>query len=324
MHYTNSVSTKISIYAISQIYSDEKTRSERVIAELFAKYHPSLEERESIVENVHGTLKMQGRIDYILKQLSIDTKIYDDTEIAILRLATFLTFLTKSPKSAESAEKSRHVPSKPKSWKSHNSKRSKPTKTSKPEIHKQDLKNELIKELISVTRSLGVKNVKLENDLKKIINESEKVEYPDRISNRLEYISTYHSHPYWFVKWVSTWLGVDETERFCEANNHEPPLVIRANTLKISREELAKLLKEEGFDTIPTKYSPFGLVAKQKGDIYKTKSFSNGYFETQDEASQLVTMLAKPPNRGKIVDACAGSGGKTIFLSALMENKGRI
>ena len=302
-------SIKLSIYALSSIYSDEKSRSEKVIAKLFARYHPSLDERREIVENVYGTLKMQGRIDYILNQLSIepakdtmDTN-YKNTEyantsdtnnkIAILRLTVFLKLFGKMSKNIGDVNK-----------------------------YISDI-NKYIRD-VNVNR---VKNKNLENEIKRIISESERVEYPDRITNRLEYISTYYSHPYWFVKRVDRCLvnlGIDDTARFCEANNLEPPLVIRANTLKTNREELAKQLKEEGFDTFPTRYSPFGLVVKDKGDIYNTKSFSNGLFEVQDEASQLVTILAKPPKNGKVVDACAGSGGKTIFISALMENKGRI
>ncbi len=273
-------SMELSLDALARLYSDESARSERVIGEIFGKMHPGLGERRNVVETVYGTLKMQGRIDYVLGKLGFAIKRASYKERALLRMTVYRRLFTDI---------------------------SEPT---------------LMKQTMGIMHFLQMDN--LEDELKIIIENAPKVEYPERNSKPLEFISIYYSHPLWLVKMLADQMGIEETARFCKANNEEPPLTIRANTLKVSREELAEQLAKEGFDSTPTKCSPFGLEIKQKGDIYKTRAFSEGLFEAQDEASQLVTLLASMEKPGKVVDACAGSGGKTLFISAMMHNKGKV
>ncbi len=114
-----------------------------------------------------------------------------------------------------------------------------------------------------------------------------------------------------------------QAERATEAMNERAPLVARVNTLKADREKLMTLLKEEGVDCHPTRFSPFGVVLETRLNAYALATFQDGYFELQDEGSQLLGMLVDPPPT-RVVDACSGAGGKTLQLAAEMKNRGEL
>lgn len=141
----------------------------------------------------------------------------------------------------------------------------------------------------------------------------------------IEYILAYHSHPRWIVeKWITELGSIKDVEALCCANNMEPPLTIRVNILKTDIASLQKMLGEEGYSSSGTKLSPFGLIVDRKEDIFKTRAFKEGFFEVQDEGSQLVTLLTGAKPGELVIDACAGNGGKSLFLSSLMKNRGTI
>ena len=111
----------------------------------------------------------------------------------------------------------------------------------------------------------------------------------------------------------------------CSANNEIPPLTVRVNTMKASREELAQKLTDAGFTATPTKYSPDGIILTDSvGAIQNTNFFSEGFLRIQDEAAQLVSYLINPNSADSILDACAGAGGKATHLAAIIKNKGQI
>ncbi|SNQ61028.1 16S rRNA (cytosine(967)-C(5))-methyltransferase RsmB [Candidatus Methanoperedens nitratireducens] len=154
---------------------------------------------------------------------------------------------------------------------------------------------------------------------------NKEVIYPDKEKAPLEYISIYHSHPRWIVeKWFRELNDVRAVGALCSTNNLDPPLTIRTNPLKTDREPLQRLLQDEGYGSSPTAFSPCGLVVDKKEDIFKTGAFKSGLFEVQDEGSQLITMLTGAKPGGYVVDACAGNGGKSLFLSELMKTRGII
>ncbi|MCZ7393532.1 MAG: hypothetical protein O8C56_09440 [Candidatus Methanoperedens sp.] len=158
-----------------------------------------------------------------------------------------------------------------------------------------------------------------------IIKNNNKILFPDKENAPVEYISVYHSHPAWIVdKWLKEFHEPGVVEVLCSANNHEPPLTIRANPLKTKRESLRESLDHGGYTSSPTMFSPFGLVVDKKEDIFKTDAFANGAFEVQDEGSQLITLLTGAKPGEFVVDACAGNGGKSLFLSGLMKNKSTV
>jgi 16S rRNA (cytosine967-C5)-methyltransferase len=112
-----------------------------------------------------------------------------------------------------------------------------------------------------------------------------------------------------------------EANAAAEAMNERAPLTARVNLLKGSREELQRRLAEEGVESTPTPLSPLGLWLETRVNVFALQSFKDGLLELQDEGSQLLGMLVDaPPTR--VVDACAGAGGKTLQLATQMKNRG--
>jgi len=117
-------------------------------------------------------------------------------------------------------------------------------------------------------------------------------------------------------------LGV-EAEAAVAAMNARAPLCARTNTLKGTREALVQRLRDEGVDCRPTPLSPLGVFLDTRLNAFSLKAFKDGLFELQDEGSQLLGQLVDPPPT-KVVDACAGAGGKSLQLAAEMKNRGEL
>jgi 16S rRNA (cytosine967-C5)-methyltransferase len=108
------------------------------------------------------------------------------------------------------------------------------------------------------------------------------------------------------------------------ALNEEAPVVLRANTLKTNREDLQEKLMAEDVETSTDKNFPDALILKQRMNVFTTPSFKEGLFEVQDAGSQTIAPFLHIEPGMRVIDACAGAGGKTLHLAALMKNKGRI
>jgi 16S rRNA (cytosine967-C5)-methyltransferase len=113
----------------------------------------------------------------------------------------------------------------------------------------------------------------------------------------------------------------DEALDAADAMNKRGPLCGRVNTLKGTREQLIAALEREDVKTTPTLLSPLGVILETRTNVYSLEAFKRGLFEVQDEGSQLLGMLVDAPPK-KVVDACAGAGGKTLQLAAQMKNRG--
>jgi 16S rRNA (cytosine967-C5)-methyltransferase len=116
----------------------------------------------------------------------------------------------------------------------------------------------------------------------------------------------------------------DGFEKQMAAMMNPAPLDLRVNTVLATREQAIESLTKDGVEVTPSAYSPVGLRAKGKPFMHETKAFRKGLVEIQDEGSQLIAVLtgAKPGMR--ILDFCAGGGGKTLALAAMMNNKGNV
>lgn len=99
---------------------------------------------------------------------------------------------------------------------------------------------------------------------------------------------------------------------------------LRVNTIKVTREQAKASLAKDDVETIETPYSPFGLRAIGKPYMSATKAFHKGLVEIQDEGSQLIALLCDVKPGMRVLDYCAGSGGKTLGIAAMMEGKGII
>lgn len=108
------------------------------------------------------------------------------------------------------------------------------------------------------------------------------------------------------------------------ALNQQASVVLRTNTLNISREMLQRKLKAENIETETIPNYPDALQLVERANVFITASFHEGLFEVQDASSQMVAAFLDVEPGMKVVDACAGAGGKTLHLAALMQNKGQI
>lgn len=133
-----------------------------------------------------------------------------------------------------------------------------------------------------------------------------------------------HSLPDWLAARLLAEFGVD-ADRVLHALAAEPPRTVRTNILAVpGRDALAGELAAAGIPTSPTRFAPHGLHVHGTADLFATAAYRAGHFEQQDEASQLAATVVAPPPRGRVLDACAGSGGKTLALAALLQNRGEI
>jgi 16S rRNA (cytosine967-C5)-methyltransferase len=114
-------------------------------------------------------------------------------------------------------------------------------------------------------------------------------------------------------------LGLNPTPQLGRA-----PLDVRVNTLKASRAQAAQALQALGFAPSPTPYSPWGLRLETGSALEKTTLYQQGLFEIQDEASQLAALSCAAHPGQCVIDLCAGAGGKSLSLGAMMDNRGRL
>jgi 16S rRNA (cytosine967-C5)-methyltransferase len=133
------------------------------------------------------------------------------------------------------------------------------------------------------------------------------------------------SFPTWLARrWVERY-GADEAAALMRALNERPPLTLRANTLRTTRDGLATRLRaEEGVDTSPTRLAPEGLAANHGGRPGAWRAFTDGAFVVQDESSMLIARLLDPRPGETVADVCAAPGTKTTHLAQLMDDRGRI
>lgn len=122
---------------------------------------------------------------------------------------------------------------------------------------------------------------------------------------------------------VRDW-GVAEADALAIALAGTAPLDLRVNTLRTDRDALQQRLAGAGIHLEPTPYAPHGLRRADRAALFQAPGFREGAFEVQDEGSQLLACLVDVPPRGRVVDFCAGAGGKTLALAMQMGNKGEI
>lgn len=161
--------------------------------------------------------------------------------------------------------------------------------------------------------------------LRNVCRNKAEISFPDRGKAPVDYLSTFYSYPEWLVrKWIREW-GMEVAEALLDAQNRFPALTLRANPIRISRDDLILRLSDEGLAAEPTPYSPQGVrLPDFRGRIDQNRSFKDGLFQVQDEAAQVSSLLLFPAAGETVLDLCAGYGGKTSHLAELMGNEGRV
>jgi 16S rRNA (cytosine967-C5)-methyltransferase len=244
-------------------------------------------DRAFIHELVMGILRWQARLDFaIFRAAQSPKRKIDPRLLNLLRMGTYqIFFMQRVPDSAAVNETVR--------------------------LAKAIFKNEKITRFVNaVLRSIG--------------RSKNQEDFPSFEAQPVEYIATALSHPRWLVeRWVGD-FGPETARKICAANNLRPPFTVRVNTLKTSREILQARFSVAGIASLPTPFSPEGLVLRPSPSLAADPLFGQGLYFVQDEASQIVSHLINPQPGERILDACAAPGGKSTHLAQLMENRGEI
>ena len=230
-------------------------------------------DRGLFAELVFGVLRRQGTLDYILTGLLTQPLLKLEPQVLIfLRLGLYQ--LMYLDRIPESAAVNESV-----------------------NLAKQTL-----------PRASGLVNAVLRNYLRN----KDTVTFPDPISAPADSIAARHSHPAWLVKSWFSQIGEDETELLAEASSRQPPLTLRANTLRITRDELLQTFASNGIAAAACRFSPHGIQVEGRHHIPGLPGFREGLFVVQDEASQMVAFLLDPQAGERVLDTCAAPGGKEI------------
>ncbi len=147
---------------------------------------------------------------------------------------------------------------------------------------------------------------------------------PPKTDDKISDLSIASSCPCELVSQFVNDYGIEDAEKLLQASVCAVPLVIRANTLKTTPQELAALLKSEGVEAECSNPSPSALIIKSGNSVFKTQCYQNGLFHAQDFASQICVEALNPQSGEVVFDMCASPGGKSFSIAELMENSGEI
>jgi 16S rRNA (cytosine967-C5)-methyltransferase len=160
--------------------------------------------------------------------------------------------------------------------------------------------------------------------LRSFTRRGEREREPAVPADPVDALATRCSFPTWLAaRWVKRY-GAAEAEELMRALNERPALGIRANTLRLGREELAARLKSEGVEARPMRLAPEGVMVEGGGDPGRWRAFADGACVVQDEGSMLVARLLEPEAGTTVADVCAAPGTKTTHLAQLMDGRGRV
>ncbi len=132
------------------------------------------------------------------------------------------------------------------------------------------------------------------------------------------------SLPDWLYDRVAHERNAGELEALARGLLHPAALDLRVNTMLAKRDEVLAAFERDGIAAAATPYSPLGVRLEAKPALQRHPLFLEGKVEVQDEGSQLLAFLVAPRRREMVVDFCAGAGGKTLALGALMHSEGRV
>ncbi len=133
-----------------------------------------------------------------------------------------------------------------------------------------------------------------------------------------------HDVPDWLWERLGQVFTEEERSAMTRSWLQPAPLDIRVNPLKARREAAQEALKNAGIDAVATPFSPLGLRIEGRPALNRLPLFESGDIEVQDEGSQILALMVQPKRNEMVVDFCAGAGGKTLLMGALMHNQGRL
>ena len=237
-----------------------------------------------VTELVYGVLENKERLDYVISKFSsVKMKKISIWILNILRVGIYqLMFMDKVPTSAS------------------------------------------VNESVKLAKRYGhIYSAKFVNGLlRKVSRDIDKIYYPDKDKEPVEYLSIWYSYPRWMVKKLLSDFGYDFAKNFLEESNKKPKFCIRVNTLKTTRDDLIDMLKQYGILANKSEVLDYGLIIENPNNITNSELYKKGYFSIQDESSMLVSSVLNPKEDDVVVDVCAAPGGKTCHIAEIMKNRG--
>lgn len=151
---------------------------------------------------------------------------------------------------------------------------------------------------------------------------------PDLILKHYESLKSntpvFESYPDWLWQLGGAELGPEIWEKEALAMNQQAPVFLRTNTLKTTRAKLKEALAGNNTETLEVEGFANALQLVKRENVFQSRLFKDGWFEVQDAGSQLISEFLAPQAGDTVIDACAGAGGKSLHLAALMNNKGKV
>ena len=158
--------------------------------------------------------------------------------------------------------------------------------------------------------------------LRSFVRTGKQVALPERF-DEVHFLSIKYSYSEWIVSlWVDAY-GYEQTENLLAAGNLVPPLTLRANLNKASRQDLIRLLADSGFEATAGEFCETSIYAKGS-DVLSSPLYLDGYFSVQDESSQIAIDMLDPKPGDTLVDVCAAPGGKSCAAAEKMRDTGKI
>lgn len=176
---------------------------------------------------------------------------------------------------------------------------------------------ELAKKISGIGASKFVNGV-----LRSCVREPDKSNLPTGDDAESTALQTFH--PLWLVNLFVEEFGLEAAKKICQVDNEEPPLCLRVNTLKTSRENILAELKSLGVEVEESKIAEEGIICKSHGALDRFKPLKLGLCQVQDESSMVAAHLLNPKPGDFVIDCCAAPGGKSTHIAALMQNQGKV
>ena len=297
---TNNNEVKIEVHSITDLYQGVRglaikilnriDRTDAYLERMLDNEMKSMEmsgpDKALLYEIVHGVVRWQGRLDWILNGFYKGTfsKAIPNLKNA-LRVALYqILFLDRVPDYAA------------------------------------------VNEVVEFVKKLqGQKPADLVNAvLRNIIRSKNAIRYPDPGEDLVGYLAAYYSHPSWMVKRYIARFGREDTEKLLAANNEKPYLTLRINALKTKPDEFKALLESVGLKYRQGAYLPEFFKLMNLTNITAWDYYTKGYFNIQDESAGLACRLLDVQEGQRVLDMCAAPGGKTAYIAALMHSRGEV
>jgi 16S rRNA (cytosine967-C5)-methyltransferase len=239
-----------------------------------------------LAEIVHGVMRWQGRLDWVLNGFTHGNFSKSDVNIKnAMRVGLYqIFFLTHVPHYAAVNEAVEFV------------------------------------KRIRGDRTANMVNAVLRNILRTL----DGIHYPNPDNDPLQYLAVYHSHPIWMVRRWSERFPQEELVKLLTANNEIPGLTLRVNKMRISPPEFLTILDGNQVAYQGSELIDYFVRVRGLGPIAKLHIFQDGYFSIQDESAALPVLLLDPQPGETILDLCAAPGGKTTFIAEVMGNSGTV